>query len=269
MRISLNVRQDSMQIFRLVLLIILLFPAASGQTGRRIAPAKSRFRVLVLYQEGGHHVLYCQAARAWLDRLAADSNFRIDYFRTSDSLTDLLLSRYQLVVQLDYVPYGWTEQAQSAFVKYIEQGRGGWLGFHHASLLGDFDGYPMWPWFSQFLGGIRYVDYIPGFASAEVQVEDSSHPCMRGVPNRFLVRQDEWYTYDRSPRNRVHVLASVNESSYVPDSRVKMGDHPVIWTNERVASRNLYIFMGHSPDLFDNAAYTDLFRNAIFWAARK
>lgn len=34
-------------------------------------------------------------------------------------------------------------------------------------------------------------------------------------------------------------------------------------------ARNIYIFMGHSPDLFGNPAYTTLFRNAIFWAAEK
>ncbi|CAD5250634.1 hypothetical protein IMPR6_150074 [Imperialibacter sp. EC-SDR9] len=46
-----------------------------------------------------------------------------------------------------------------------------------------------------------------------------------------------------------------------------MGDHPVVWTNENVKARNVYIFMGHSPLLFDNKAYTTMFRNAIFWTA--
>ncbi|MEO7990826.1 MAG: ThuA domain-containing protein [Chryseolinea sp.] len=74
-------------------------------------------------------------------------------------------------------------------------------------------------------------------------------------------------TYDKSPRSNVHVIASVDESTYAPDSEIKMGDHPVIWTNEKFATRNIYIFMGHSPDLFSNSAYTTLFRNSIFWAA--
>jgi type 1 glutamine amidotransferase len=46
-----------------------------------------------------------------------------------------------------------------------------------------------------------------------------------------------------------------------------MGDHPVVWSNPQVKARNVYIFMGHSPDLFDNEAYKKLFRNAIFWAS--
>jgi hypothetical protein len=46
-----------------------------------------------------------------------------------------------------------------------------------------------------------------------------------------------------------------------------MGDHPVIWTNEHYKARNIYIFMGHHPELFHNQAFTTIFRNSIFWAA--
>ena len=66
-----------------------------------------------------------------------------------------------------------------------------------------------------------------------------------------------------------YLLANVDERSYVPASDKTMGDHPVIWTNPAYKAKNVYIFMGHSPDLFDNAAYTTLFKNAIFWAAGK
>jgi type 1 glutamine amidotransferase len=48
-----------------------------------------------------------------------------------------------------------------------------------------------------------------------------------------------------------------------------MGDHPVIWSNERMAARNVYIFMGHGLWLFEEKAFTTIFRNAILWAAQK
>jgi type 1 glutamine amidotransferase len=92
---------------------------------------------------------------------------------------------------------------------------------------------------------------------------------MKNLPPQFTIDKEEWYTYDKSPRNQVHVLASVNESTYVPKSSIKMGDHPVVWTNDHIAARNVYIFMGHGPDLFDNPFYTTLLKNAIFWAAGK
>ncbi len=225
------------------------------------------FRVLVLAENGGHHVAYSQRAKLWLDDLAETGAFTVDYLHNTDTLDEVMLAQYRLVIQLDYPPYGWPEKAARAFERYIETGQGGWLGFHHASLLGEFDGFPMWDWFSQFLGDIRYDNYIATFAEATVTVEDSVHPVMQGVPASFPIAQEEWYTYNRSPRPNVRVLAHVDEDTYTPDSLIKMGDHPVVWSNENVTARNLYIFMGHAPQLFDQPAYSTLVRNAIFWAA--
>ena len=235
-----------------------------------VAQQTSRFKVIAIYEENsGHHIEYSKAAKIWLDKLATDSGFSIDYIQNTDKITDGFLNQYQLFIQLDYPPYGWKPAAVEAFHKYIEQGKGGWIGFHHASLLGEFDGYPMWQWFSDFMGSIRWKDYIATFAEAKVNVEDRQHPVMKGIPASFIIKKDEWYTYDKSPRANVHVMASVDENSYIPASNIKMGDHPVIWSNEHVKARNVYIFMGHSSDLFDNEIYRKLFTNAIFWAARK
>lgn len=247
--------------------LLCMFCAMVLLSGAAIAQKAPRFRVLAIYENGGHHVEYSKRARTWLDKVAIDSNFRIDYITNTDSINDKFLSRYQVFLQLDYAPYAWKPEAVKAFEKYIDEGRGGWVGFHHASLLGEFDGYPMWDWFHQFMGGIRWKNYIATFVSATVNVEDKTHPVMRGVPPSFFVQQEEFYTYDKSPRPNVHVLASVDESTYKPASDVKMGDHPVVWTNEHVKARNVYIFMGHSPVLFDSPAYTRLFTNAIFWTA--
>ena len=230
---------------------------------------KSRFNVIALYENGGHHIEYSIAAKEWLDKLAADSNFSIDYIQNTDKIDDAFLANYQLFIQLDYPPYGWKEKATIAFENYIEQGKGGWIGFHHATLLGEFDGYPMWGWFSRFMGNIRYKNYIARFVRAKVNVEDSVHLVMKGVSPSFIVEKEEFYTYEHSPRPNVHVLASADESTYIPNSEVKMGDHPVIWTNLNYKARNIYIFMGHSPILFRSLDYTNLYRNAIFWAAER
>jgi type 1 glutamine amidotransferase len=234
-----------------------------------LQPVRPRFRVLALAENGGHHVAYSKAAREWLDKLAVDSIFAIDYINNTDKIDSTFLSRYQLFIQLDYPPYAWKDNAVKAFEQYVSEGRGGWIGFHHASLLGEFDGYGLWPWFYDFMGKIRFKDYIAKFAAGDVHVEDTTHPVFKGVPVVFKIQTEEWYTYDRSPRSAVHVLANVDENSYKPASDRKMGDHPVIWTNPAYKARNIYIFMGHSPDLFDNPAYLNLFRNAIFWATKR
>ncbi len=227
----------------------------------------SRFKVLVLFENSGHHIAYSSEAKKWLNQLATDSNFTITYINNTDSINDDFLRQYQLFIQLDYPPYGWKDKAVASFKRYIEEGRGGWIGFHHASLLGEFDGYGMWQWFSDFMGGIRFTNYIESFVDGTVQVEDTLHASMKNVHTKFIISKEEWYIYDKSPRQNVHVIASVDESSYAPASLIKMGDHPVVWTNTNYAARNIYIFMGHSPELFKNKTYTILFRNSIFWAA--
>lgn len=246
------------------LFLIIVVTLGSAQS------SSAKFRAVALAEAGGIHKPFVDAAKVWLQKEASAEHFEVDYIQNTDPIDDAFLSRYQLFIQLNYPPYGWTPKAVSAFTKYIEEGRGGWIGFHHATLLGEFDGYPMWPWFSQFMGGIRFTDYIPKFATATVDVEDESHPVMKGIGSSFVVKNEEWYTYDKSPRPNVHVLARVDESTYSPDTKTKMGgDHPVVWTNEHHKARNVYIFMGHHPELFQNPAFTKIFHNSILWAANQ
>lgn len=229
---------------------------------------KMPFLVLAMTEAGGIHAPFVAAAKVWLKQLADDNNFTIDYIENSNPVNEAFLARYQLFIQLNYPPYMWTDTAKMAFRQYITEGKGGWIGFHHATLLGEFDGYEIWPWFSAFMGGIRYKNYIASFATATVQVEAHDHPCMKGVPASFEVTNEEWYTYNQNPRPQVKVLATVDESTYRPNAAIKMGgDHPVIWSNEHMKARNVYIFMGHHPDLFRNRAFVMIFRNAIFWGA--
>ncbi|MGA2247287.1 MAG: ThuA domain-containing protein [Verrucomicrobiota bacterium] len=251
---------------------IAALPLAVGILALTVLPTAAQtdtnqFRALVLAERGDQHEAYVVAALEWLKGTAAQEHFSFDVFENPDQFNKAFLARYQVFIQLNYPPYRWSDEAKAAFQDYVEQGRGGWVGFHHATLLGEFDGYPIWPWFSDFMGGIRFKSYIARRVSGTVVVEDTAHPCLKGLPSTFVVGEEEWYTYDKDPRPEVHVLAHVDESSYAPASDIKMGDHPVIWTNEKMKARNIYIIMGHHPSLFSNEAYKTLFRNSILWAA--
>ena len=249
--------------------LVLAQSVVQAQLAPSARASVSKFKVLALAEPGGHHVEFTKAAKPWLTKCGNENGFEVDYVTNTVTITETFLAKYQLVLQLDFVPYGWKPQAMAAFKDYIEKGRGGWVGLHHATLLGNFDGQPIWPWFSDFMGSIKFKNYIPKFSSGTVRVEEKGHPCMKGVPESFVISKEEWYTYDRSPRTNVHVLASVDEATYSDPSAVRMGDHPVIWTNERMAARNVYIFMGHGPWLLENEAFTTIFRNAILWAAKQ
>ena len=226
-------------------------------------------KVLVLTERGGQHGGFTDAGVRWLAAEGAKGNFSITEINNARNITEAYLSQFSLVIQLDFPPYTWPKEAEDAFVKYIEEGRGGWIGFHHATLLGEFDGYPMWQWFSDFMGGVRFKNYIAPLADGTLIVEDKQHPVMKDVPASFVVPDDEWYTYDKSPRPNVHVLANVDESSYTPASDIKMGDHPVVWVNESKKARNVYFQIGHSSKLYETEGFTTMFRNAINWTLER
>ena len=226
-------------------------------------------KVLVLTERGGQHGGFTDAGLRWLAAEGAKGNFSITEINNARNITEAYLSQFSLVIQLYCPPYTWPKEAEDAFVKYIEEGRGGWIGFHHATLLGEFDGYPMWQWFSDFMGGVRFKNYIAPLANGTLIVEDKQHPVMKDVPASFVVPDDEWYTYDKSPRPNVHVLANVDESSYTPASDIKMGDHPVVWVNESKKARNVYFQIGHSSKLYETEGFTTMFRNAINWTLER
>jgi hypothetical protein len=120
---------------------------------------KPAFHMLVLTERGGIHEGFVIAALAWLRQFSEEQNFEFTVINKADSLTETYLSQYQVFLQLNYPPYMWSDLSKAAFIKYMEEGRGGWVGLHHASLLGEFDGYAMWDWYSQFMGGIRWKNY--------------------------------------------------------------------------------------------------------------
>lgn len=249
-----------------VLFAMAMFPLNREAGAQDKSPG---FRVIALAEHGGIHKPFVDAAKVWLGKLAAENNFTVDYIEDTEKIDENFLAKYNLFLQLNYPPYNWTDTAKAAFLKYIEEGKGGWIGFHHATLLGEFDGFAMWPWFHEFMGGVRFKNYIATFVTGTVTIEEKNHPAMKGVKSPFVIENEEWYTYDQSPRLNIHVLASVDEKTYTPSTDIKMGDHPVIWSNEHVKARNIYIFMGHHPELFGNAAFTQIVKNSIFWAAGK
>ena len=233
-----------------------------GSGGGDVLPKK--INVLAIAEYDTNHGPFVEAAKPWLATL---TDLTITYVENPNSITEEMLADYGLVLQLNYPPFAWDDAPKAAFEKYIDEGKGGWVGLHHASLYGSLVTDETWPWFYEFLGQVNFKGYIAEFAAADVHVEATSHPIFTGVPATFNVTTDEWYTWDANPRDHATVLATVDENSYEPDSAVKMGaDHPVIWTNEAVAAKNVYIFMGHHPNLFENDAYKTLLQNAIFWA---
>lgn len=234
--------------------------------------AQEKKHVLVLTERGGWHRDFTAAATKWIAEEGERQGFDVVEIHNTDPITREYLAGFDAIIQLDYVTYTWTDTQKDAFIDYIEGGKGGWVGFHHATLLGDFDGFHNWEWFSDFMGHIHYENYIAELSDGIVNVEATEHPVMQGVAQSFVIRDDEWYIYDKSPRldPAIKVLATVDEDSYSADTSIKMGDHPVVWTNTEAAARNIYFQFGHSPKLItDNPDFLRMFSNAIAFVLGK
>src|SRR3984957_9658054 len=111
-------------------IVAVLLSSASASRAQDSGP---RFKVVALAEAGGIHRPFVDAAKVWMQKLAEENAFSVDYIENSDKINDEFLSHYQLFIQLNYPPYGWTPTAVAAFTKYIEEGRGGGIGFHHAN----------------------------------------------------------------------------------------------------------------------------------------
>jgi len=253
----------------LFVLITTVFAGCINSVAAHPKDTTQKINILILTERGGQHESFTAAAIQWLETEKKNLNITFTEINNTKPVNDAYLQRFQLILQLDYPPYSWTKEAETTFVNYIDKGLGGWIGFHHATLLGEFDGYPLWNWFSEFMGGIRFQNYIAKLADGTVRVEDANHPIMKGVSPSFVLLGDEWYTFDQSPRPNVHVLANVDETSYKPETDIKMGDHPAVWVNEKKKARNVYFLMGHSNKLFESNDFKTMFANAISWAGSK
>src|SRR5204863_9658067 len=115
--------------------LALAVSVAQAQFALAAGASAPKFKVLALAESGGHHVEFTKAAKPWLKKCGDENGFEVNYITNTASITEAFLARYQLVLELDFVPYGWEPEAMAAFRAYIEKGRGGWVGLHHATLL--------------------------------------------------------------------------------------------------------------------------------------
>jgi type 1 glutamine amidotransferase len=226
-------------------------------------PRASAFEVLVVASSDPDHAAMIAKAEPFLAALAAENHFVLDFTKDAGWISEANLARYQVFIQLHLAPFNMSPSQQEALQKFIEDGHG-WVGIHAAGLTGKqfaAPGTPYWQWFEDLMGGIVYSPH-PAIQTGSVVLEDRNHLVTRNLPVSFEVR-DEWYEFDKSPRPHVRVLARADESTYKPNK--PMGDHPIIWTNEKYR-RALYIGIGHDPTICDDQNFAILMRDAILWA---
>ena len=173
-------------------------------------------------------------------------------------VSDQGLARFASVVMLSTTGDWLDDTQQGALEKWARAG-GGVAGIHAAT-----DAEPAWPYLEE-LFGTRFADH-PAVQPATVVVEDTIHPATARVPTRWTVT-DEWYNFTTNPRDRVHVLATVDETTYAGGA---MGaDHPIEWSRERsaISGRMWYTAMGHPDELWADPVFVAHVVAGVAWTA--
>jgi type 1 glutamine amidotransferase len=156
------------------------------------------------------------------------------------------------------------EAEQEAFQSFMQKGKG-FIGIHAAADC-EYD----WPFYGELVGA--YFKTHPPAQKATVIFENFDHPAMKPFEGKkTYTTVDEWYSFKKNPRENVNVLARLDENTIKrsKDDNWKMGDHPLIWWNEKEGIRSFYTVFGHTHEAFQDQLIIEHITNAINWAAKR
>ncbi|MFE9123892.1 ThuA domain-containing protein [Streptomyces sp. NPDC007148] len=230
----------------------LLLGCVSGPAASHSADGK---RVLVFSKTAGFRHDSIPDGVAAVRQLGGTGGFAVDATEDAGAFTSKNLKRYDAVVFLSTTGDVLDSVQQSAFEGYIRHG-GAYVGIHAAADT-EYD------W--EFYGGLAgaYFQSHPAIQQAKVDVEDRSHPATSELAPTWE-RTDEWYNYRSNPRERAHVLASLDESSYTGGTM--NGDHPIAWCQNYQGGRAFYTGGGHTKESYTDPAFLAHLRGGIAWA---
>ncbi|MFF5217139.1 ThuA domain-containing protein [Micromonospora sp. NPDC000442] len=203
--------------------------------------AADDFSVLVFSKTAGFRHASIPTGIAAIQELGAEHGFTVDTTEDGAAFTDANLAQYRAVIWLSTTGDVLTADQQAAFERYIQAG-GGYAGIHAAS-----DTEYSWSWYGELVGA--YFNSHPANQTATVKVEDPAHPSTAHLPERWS-RFDEWYNYRTNPRGAVHVLATLDETSYSAGSGAMGHDHPIAWCQDYDGGRAWYTGGGHTDESY-------------------
>jgi type 1 glutamine amidotransferase len=203
------------------------------------APAATP-KILVFTKTTGFRHASIPAAVQAVTTLGARNGFTVDATEDAGKFTDANLGGYDAVVFLLTTGDVLDDSQQAAFQRYVHAGHG-WVGVHSASDT-EYD----WPWYGGLVGA--YFRDHPAVQPATLDVADPRN----GLPAKWM-RTDEWYNFQSNPRPSVHVLATIEESSY--DGGGMGSDHPIAWWHDYDGGRAWYTAGGHTDEAWSEPLF--------------
>lgn len=232
---------------------------ATATANNASAPYACLKRLLVFSKTAAFRHASIADGKIALQQLATEHGFGIDFTEDASVFTSSHLERYSAVVFLLTTGEVFdNDQEQAAFQHYIESG-GGYVGIHSASDT-EYD----WAWYGGLVGSFNNVAHKhSSILQTTVHVEDSKTPSTSMLP-KLWVRTDEWYNFAINPRPNVHILLTVDESTYRGGT---MGaDHPIAWYHRYDGGRAWYTSMGHTSESYHEPLFLAHIWGGILYA---
>ena len=220
--------------------------------------------LLVFTKTAGYRHESISSGVKMLFDLSQKENWIITATEDEKVLSDVFLSNVDVAVFLSPSGNAISDAGKQAFEKWINSGKG-FVGIHAATTL-EYD----WAFYGQLCGA--YFKNHPVAQEATVVFENTDHPAMKPFKGmKSYTTFDEWYTFRENPRLNVKVLATLDEKSIKKfnDDGFRMGDHPIIWSQEKDGIRSFYTGFGHTEESFQDKLIIEHIKNAINWAAKR
>ncbi|HEY9330155.1 MAG TPA: ThuA domain-containing protein [Streptomyces sp.] len=219
-------------------------------------PDKTAKRVLVFSKTAGFRHDAIPEGIAALKELGKDSNITVDATEEAGQFTTANLARYDAVVFMSTTGDVLSADQQKAFENYIATG-GGYMGVHAAADT-EYD----WSFYGGLVGA--YFSGHPAIQPVTVRVEDHKHPATAHLGDAWQ-RTDELYNYRTNPRDKVKVLATLDETTYTGGTM--KGDHPITWCQAYEGGRSFYTGLGHTKESYADADFRQLLLGGVRYAA--
>ncbi len=238
--------------------------AAGALTVTASTAEAAEFRALLFTRAVGYVHDSIPAGIQMFQEEAAEND--IELVQTDDPavFNDEELAGFDVVIMLQNSGMVWDTDAQRQAMQDYVTGGGGVVALHNAldaGIEGEF------PWWDEVInGGAHMPGHAYGPQNGTVHIEDPNHPSTQGLPETWE-RSEEWYNFDPNPRSNVHVLATVDESTYDPGEFAMGEDHPISWCSVASGGQVWATAMGHYAESYSEESFRDHVMGGVQWAS--
>jgi cytochrome c len=232
-----------------IALLVLVALSCTYFSCNKARPGKPR--VLVFSKTMGYHHTSIDAGIAAIQKMGKENGIEVDTTKNPAMFNEDTLKKYSTVIFLSTTGDVLDYRQEAAFERYIQAG-GGYVGVHAAADT-EYD----WGWYGRLMGDWFYDhpgihDKNPNVQPGTYNVVDATNDATKHLP-KVWKRTDEFYSFKKALAPDVHVLITLDESTYKGGKR--MGLHPATWYHDFDGGRAFYTAMGHTEESYKDDNY--------------